>query len=425
MIFTLALSGVLVLASPSAQSVEDFFPPAAALTPEERAVRAAVSNPDSVQIVRGGVLADPVYSAEIVQDAFALATRDLIETGSGTSVVSLANNKGLAILWAGEAIYSKDAENPDFVRDARRRAYQIAYIRAQATAARNLGTRTVDQMNLLASTAVEVLDDSDTRLAEVQKSVTSITEYASTCLKAATVWEVSDDPASGVVTVVLASTPKSRSLLRRSTPFFCEAESLPEGLDAIFVEVRNGVMPPVGGRTIMVPSTGELAWVAFGADTILSGGDESGRMRISKKKAELRALASLADLMNGTEVSSRSSLVDTSELANGELELLQGLESVGSDRLRACNSALAASSELTEEIASVSKGLLPPGVVTKFYVNQELGWVYAVVVYTPSISEELRLILSGKLDRTNVKKAKDQGAYDPKVPGPTGKIGGE
>ena len=80
MIFTLALSGVLVLASPSAQSVEDFFPPAAALTPEERAVRAAVSNPDSVQIVRGGVLADPVYSADIVQDAFALATRDLIET---------------------------------------------------------------------------------------------------------------------------------------------------------------------------------------------------------------------------------------------------------------------------------------------------------------------------------------------------------
>lgn len=416
---------VLLLSSPRAQSVDDFFPPAAALTPEERAVRNAVSDPDSVQIEKGGVLSDPVYSADIVQDAFALATRDLVEIGTGTSVVSLSGTKGMAVLWAGEATYSLESPNPDLVREGRRRAYQHAYIRAQATAAENLGSRTVDQMKLLSSTSIQVLDDSDTRLADAQKSVTSITQYASTCLKGAIVWEVSDDPISGAVTVVLASTPNSRKTLRRSTPFFCEAASLSQALDAIFVEVRNGVMPPVGGRTIMVPSTGELAWVAFGTDTILSSGGGAGQKRIAKKKAELRALAALADLMNGVEVSSRTSLVDSSEQVTGELELLRGLDSSGYDKMKACNSAITMSSEFSEQISAVSKGVLPPGVSTKFYENQELGWVYAVVVYTPSMSENLRSILSGKMDNPGGKRANNAEAYDPEVPGPTGKVGGE
>lgn len=423
----LALATCLLIAPGTTQSAEDFLPPAAALTAEERAKRRAVQEPGSIQVQHNESLEVDVVHATTVQDAFAFASRALIESGVGAIYVDMGEGKGTGVLWSGLGSYPPKASNPDLQREAKRRAYQSAYIRAQAQAARHMGTRTIDQLSTLTSRVVTIIDEETSAVNESQIEARRIQETVHEFIKGAVIWEVHDDTSAGSVVVVLASTPRSRGLLRHENVHYIEGPDLSTALDEILKEVRSGVVPPVGGRTIVVPESGELAWVAFGSDTIvLAEGAQlsAGRRQLARKKAEMRASAAMADLLLGTEIRSQTMLLDVSQSARQEFEEVESNSERGYSKLDALRRVLSERSELTEDITAASRGVLPPGITTRYYEDSELGWMYAVMVYSPSLTAETRQILRDIQALDPLKSPGRRGPFDPDKPGPSGRVGG-
>ena len=71
-------------------------------------------------------------------------------------------------------------------------------------------------------------------------------------------------------------------------PNAIEADSLRDGLNQVIAEVRSGLVPPVGGRIIMMRSTGETAFVGFGSAVVRSSAQSGGSSQTQSRCPEDR-----------------------------------------------------------------------------------------------------------------------------------------
>ena len=83
-------------------------------------------------------------------------------------------------------------------------------------------------------------------------------------LKGYVTYAVLDD-GNGRVYVTLVSSPKTRGKYTRFGDNGVTASNLREGLNSVIAEIKNNLVPPVGGHIIDVLDTGEVAWVGFGS----------------------------------------------------------------------------------------------------------------------------------------------------------------
>lgn len=379
------------------QRVGDFVLPSA--TPDAAMAR-RVEAPGAIKRVLNGALEVIVIAGETVQDAVNAASDELRETGDGARFVSTPS--GLGIVATASASYDRRLTNANLVLLGQREATMRAGLEARRRIVETIHGLGVEGRELLVEQA-EVLDRADRTLVNAElRAEDRLTRVVSGFLRGAVTYEVVDD-GRGVVRVTMVSTPRSQGSVRwggGGGPV--DAASLSAGLEAVFADVRGGVTPPTGATVVTVPTTGEVAWVAFGSELAREHGDaeiERELRQSAVRTAEVRAQRALVALLSGEQIEADDRIDDRFVRITREFDTL--VDANGVERIEAREAAARETLVRQARESRVSgrvQGRVPPGAQTRAYESADGRWVYSIVVFTASAgdaAEGLRAQLEG------------------------------
>lgn len=204
-------------------------------------------------------------------------------------------------------------------------------------------------------------------------------------------YAVEDDTANKTVYVSIVTTPKTRGQFNRPSPNGLEADSIRDGLSQVLLEIQNNLIPPVGGKIIQSPATGEIAFVSFGSDVIRIHDNAAmqAKMRLNAEKiAQMRAKDALVGLLIGDDTSWKSKLDETTQQAIKDFETSDSDPDASLQRFEQTRQNFLNVQKSSDQFQSIRRGILPPGVSSKTFPSKDGSEVYAVAVYLPSASQQ-------------------------------------
>jgi hypothetical protein len=356
---------------------------------------------------------------------------------------------GVGAIAVGHATYSI-YENPTATRISKRLAYLDAYTNAKTNLAQMLlGAFIQTEQNQYSALALGVTGTEDVgnlvrTYREKYKQVVRGT------LRGFVIFDVEDD-GKGNVSVSVISTPRTRSILSHTTENVVCAKTFSDGLAVLMNEIRRGVTPPVGGKIVTVPDTGDITLVGFGSAVVRRSGEpglQSAMRTAAERTAQLRARTSLMLILKGesfvwtldtdesmrqyiqqfspiedqkvlqqvAQIEQKSPLqriagaaADVSESVASavtgkrknepksdtvaplsEAEIENALYTPPGPSIRVFDSTrryMQADSSTKEAYKVIESGNLPPGVIPMTWTDEEGGTVYSVAVYNARSSE--------------------------------------
>ncbi|EIC23072.1 hypothetical protein [Thiorhodovibrio frisius] len=364
-------------------SADDFLSPVAAATPAEAEELTTIEGP--VQEIDDSVTGEQVVQAETAQDAI-----NYVVNQRSVGAEMMRFGSGIGWVATGQGSYEV-MENPTATRIAKRNAYVRAFMEAKAKLAEAL-----DGLSSEGQTVILEAMESETNAAADLANFTSTQEEkleqaVQMLLKGFVVYSVEDNTESKQVFVSIVTTPKTRGQFNRPTGNGLEATSVREGLDQVLTEIKNGLVPPVGGRIISVPATGEMAFVGFGSDVVRTSSNASlqAKQKLNAQKiANMRASDALVGLLIGDDTSWKSKLDDQTQQIIAEFEDSEGESGdVTRERFEQARTTFVNTQASSEEFRSLRRGVLPPGVQRKSFASPDEAEVYALAVYIPSITK--------------------------------------
>lgn len=380
-----------VLAAPL--SADDFLPPVAAATPEAEKAARTVQQPEAVK-EESGIDGKPAVAAATAQDAVNAAVERIAGVG-GCEQIKFPS--GFGWVATGTAVYGV-TQNPTANLLAQRQAYQIAYMNAKKSlneTLHGLSTKGLEELNSQFKT---IINDTDTLTNMSEGFAESITEQVNGILRGYVVYNVQDDQQGdhGQVTVTIVATPKTMGKVQRLDTSAATADSLHDGLNTVLNELSTGLMPPVGGKVISVPQSGELAFVGFGSAVVPDNPNPATRAKLAlnaQKMAQMRARSALCGIILGDNVSSSSSLDSATQTISNQFAEAQKEDPTRQanaseiQKLDAQRNSFVNTQLTKEQITSMRAGNLPPGVNVKAFLNPEKTIAEAIAVYVPSVTE--------------------------------------
>ncbi len=388
----LLLSPCPVRAAPL--SATDFLPPVQAQTPEAKQAAEQIQQPEAVK-QETGLDGKPVTSAATAQDAVNAAIQRIPAEG-GCQQIKFPS--GFGWVASGMGIYNV-MPNPVSTLAAQRLAYQKAYLGAKKNLAEALYGLTTTGREQLAQEMNTVLTDTDALANIAETHTETLAENVRGLLRGYVIYNVNDqqEQTHGSVSVTIVATPKTMGKTSRVDPSSLAADSIADGLNAVLSELSSGLMPPVGGKTISVPQTGELAFVGFGSAIIMRNENPAVRAKLTlnaQKIAAMRARSALCGIILGDTVAATSSLDETTQTMNAQFEEIQQNDPTAKEndavqmrKLQEQKANFLTKQLSKEQISSMRSGVLPPGVSVKTYINEEKTMVEAVAVYLPSVTD--------------------------------------
>ena len=220
---------------------------------------------------------------------------------------------GLGFVATGIATY-RTIENPTLTRIAKRKAYVIAFTKAKKNLAEILGGLDSQGKETVREALVNINLPKEEMTNISTQSEESLKQAVEMMLRGFVIYEVKDDTSQNTVFVSIVTTPKTRGQLARPAPNAIEADSLRDGLNQVIAEVRSGLVPPVGGRIIMMRSTGETAFVGFGSAVVRSSTNQAVQAKLNldaQKIAGMRAKDALCGLIIGDKASWEGSVKES------------------------------------------------------------------------------------------------------------------
>jgi hypothetical protein len=305
----------------------------------------------------------------------------MIQTGSGMGFVA-----------TGDGSYTKNLPNRNAAREAHRQAYVAAHMRAKKNLAQALRGLPLEAKERLAEEAFNqdtAQDSFDSRSSRYQEEIIQAVEAT---LRGFVTYSVYDD-GDGLVYVSIVTTPKIRQATQAIYEGALDATSLGAGMKSISRELESGLLPPVGGRIITVPETGEVALVSFGSSLVHQDntGQSTGQDKLTAgRRAKAQADKAMVALMTGdafiweygyyreqesTSTNFEEVVTDTDLIGPAQESTKKLLEQRKETFLSVIRDKEAA--------ASAVKGLVPQGTNSKTWYSQD-GWCYVANVYTPS-----------------------------------------
>ncbi|MDR1979723.1 MAG: hypothetical protein LBQ42_13390 [Synergistaceae bacterium] len=396
--FVKALSVAFVLSfsftpALAALSVDDFVPPIQASDEAERAEQRTVREPGEVKEVRGEVTGKPAISAKSAQDALNVWVAKRVR---GFDEILFPS--GFGFVATGIGIYER-LDNPVATRASQRGAYVRAYMDAKSQLAEGL-TGVLTSGNTEAFSRIATINESlGQTLANVEDvTVESVRQRVDALLRGYVVYDVLDDVNASRVFLTIATTPRTQGHYDRPDASTLSAASVQEGLAQVLAEIERGLTPPVGGRTIFVPATGELAFVGFGSAIIGRHDSAAVQARLelnAEEIARVRATNALCGIIVGEEIASptetdaeiRSMSKDFEELSRNDPIVKENPEHPGYVKLQNRKSAFRAAETTRRVITGATRGMLPPGVKHQSWADEDRAFTYAVAVYLPSATE--------------------------------------
>ena len=246
-----------------------------------------------------------------------------------------------------------------------------------------------------------VITGNDSAANTKETSEESVAERVNGLLRGYVVYSVNDeqDKQHGSVTVTIVTTPKTMGQCGRVGTSGISADSVRDGLNHVLAELSSGLMPPVGGKTISVPQTGELAFVGFGSAIVVSNPNPAVQAKLAvnaQKIAQMRARSALCGMILGDDVTATSQLDEKTKEVTAQFE-----EMAKDDPLRTAGTAadevnvrklqeqridFVNNQSFKEEIASFRSGVLPAGVTVRTFFNENKTMAEAVAIYLPSVT---------------------------------------
>ena len=411
----LVLSAALMCAAgayAAAISADDLLPPVQA-KPAQQEQLLAVKNPEAVQTEKDPVMNVEVTKAETLQDAVNTVVERFFKPDKKSGAEGadyVVRQDGVTFVAVGRAAYDIDGANPTMLRIAHREAYVRAFMNAKAQMAQSV-ERLTDQSAENFAEWVNRSDTSDSK--EVNNSVShtgesqqgrgrvqdeSIKQSVHAVLKGFITYAVYNKR-EGEVLVALVSTPRSRGEFGRPTPDSVSAATLADGLNAALAEVQSGFVPPVGGRIVVVPGTGETGFVGFGSSVVRyakNPTDQTDNEIDAQRAAEMRAASALVGIIIGDDTDMKRHLDQNTlrSLENYE-KYAKGDASVGGtdaevaaveESRRRVLSTISKGSQ-SNAITSLRSGILPPGVKRYTWVDDDGYFAYGMAVYIPTLSD--------------------------------------
>lgn len=377
----------------AALSAADFMPPASADNAQEQAAAMRVERPDQVKPEKG-IDGKKAISASTAKDAINSA---LIQVrNDGCEQIKFPS--GFGWVASGTAVYGV-TQNPVANLIAQRQAYQVAFLNAKKNLAQALNGLSSIGRDQLAQEFKTVVTDTDT-LSNMRQNVgDNINELVHGILRGYVLYNVNDAQAGdqGAVTVSIVTTPRTMAQGVRVNENGINAESVQAALQGVLNEISNGLLPPVGGKFISVPQTGELAFVGFGSAVIPDNPSQAAHAKLmldAEKIARMRARSALCGIILGDDVSSMSSLDTSTKTISDQFREVQKQDNSGSDdqgaiqKLDKQRNTFLSEQLSGEQISSLRSGVLPPGIKMRTYLNKDKTLAEAVAVYLPSLSAE-------------------------------------
>ncbi len=305
----------------------------------------------------------------------------MIQTGSGMGFVA-----------TGDGSYPKNLPNRNAAREAHRQAYVAAHMRAKKNLAQALRGLPLEARERLAEEAFNeesAQNSFDSRSSRYEEQIVQAVEAT---LRGFVTYSVYDD-GEGLVYVSVVTTPKIRHATRAVSEGLLDAASLGAGMKTISRELESGLLPPVGGRIITVPETGETALVSFGSALVHqdAAGQSTGQDKLTAgRRAKAQADKALVALMTGdafmweygyyreqesTSTNFEEVVTDTDLFGPSQEETKKLLEERRETFLNVIRDSEAAESAV--------RGVVPQGTNSKTWYSQD-GWCYVANVYTPS-----------------------------------------
>jgi hypothetical protein len=364
---------------------------------------------DFLPIVQGGPsdVKQPQQVAVKGKVVSAASAQDAINAAVGENVKDLKNGdtpevgakmvaypSGLGFVASGVATY-RTVENPTLTRIAKRKAYVIAFTKAKKNLAEILGGLDNEGKETVREALVNINLPKEEMTNISTESQESLKQVVDMMLRGFVIYEVKDDTSQNTVYVSIVTTPQTRGKLARPAPNVVEADSLRDALNQVIAEVRSGLVPPVGGRIIMMRSTGETAFVGFGSEVVRTSANPAVQAKLNldaQKIAGMRSKDALCGLVIGDKASWEGSVVESLKDQVQEFEAareddpLEKESPADAKKLAEARQTLVSRLESTDVYQSARRGILPPGVNTKTWFDEDHAWAYGMSVYAPSLS---------------------------------------
>ena len=320
---------------------------------------------------------------------------------------------GYGFVVSGEAAYQ---ELPN--RDATVVSRRLAYVKAYENAKKQLNvtlrgisnqswTRLYDEANIETS-------ESETRSDIRTDMDTEVAQFTAGLLRGFVVYEVSENASTHTVRVSLATTPKTLAAARRTGGAALSAETLRDGLEQVLVEIRSGVVSPVGGRVIDVRGTDEVAIVGFGSAVVRHSDNPAVEVRlrtVATRSAIMYATDAPCGLITGEEQSWTGTLTESTK------ERYKDFADTGTDdseeELDDLRSSFVNRIKLVEEYQTATEGQLPAGTIKDSWISDDGDWALCVAVYSPSMEAQ-----ASSFRDVMEREAAPSGTVDPDATGP-------
>ena len=337
----------------------------------------------------------------------AASAQDAVNAAVGENVKGLKNSdtpemgakmvtypSGLGFVATGLATY-RTVENPTLTRIAKRKAYVIAFIKAKKNLAEILGGLDNEGKETVRESLVNINLPKEEMTNISTESQESLKQAVEMMLRGFVIYEVKDDTSQNTVFVSIVTTPKTRGQLARPAPNAIEADSLRDGLNQVIAEVRSGLVPPVGGRIIMMRSTGETAFVGFGSAVVRTSGNQAVQAKLNldaQKIAGMRSKDALCGLIIGDKATWEGSVKESLKDQVQEFESATKDDPLAKEspadakKLAEAKQTLVSRLESNDLYQSARRGILPPGVNSKTWFDEDHAWAYGMSVYAPSLS---------------------------------------
>ena len=395
-------------------SVDDFLAPV-------EGGETKIQQPTKVKV---DVKADTVEAAT-AQDAVNAAVeqnkKEIKEQGAndakpevGTTLINFPS--GLGVVATGVATYQV-VDNPVATRISQRQAAIIAFTQAKRHLAGYLNGMSNEGKNRIRDhlANVETKDASLTNIGVSNDG--TLRQAVEMMLRGFVVYELQDDTANHAIYLSIVTTPKTRGQLARPAPNHIEAESLREGLKKVLAEVKAGLVPPVGGRIVTVPTTGETAFVGFGSSVVRINSSAAVQARLnlsSRKIAAAYASDSLCGLIIGDRTAWQGEILESHKEKHREFDEITKDDPLKPDateqkKLDAARDEFVSTMRTTDVYESARKGVLPPGIQVQTWFDDDKAWAHGMAVYVPSATNAAAGIRQSVNDATIIQSIRPGG----------------
>jgi hypothetical protein len=363
-----------------------------------------VQKPDAVKIDDK----TKTVQADSMQDGINAAVKDITSAPDKGASRIIQVKSGIAYIAVGSSNYAdpEQLKNPTAIRMSKRRAYVIAFQRAKAELAKFLGEMSIESKETMKESLKVTITDEGDKTEISADSEEAINRATAMILRGYVVYDVEDNMEELSVRVSIVTSPATRGEVERKSNGVMTVKSIAAGMQHVLTEINTGIVPPVGGRVIYVPQTGESAFIGFGSAIVPISQNKSIQARLNqtaKNFAQARAESALCKSIIGDEFQWSNGMSETSTENQSDSQQTQELTNEikkenENDPISAANvngskeakdvakikDAFQATIEDSEEFKSAFSGKIPAGTNSKTWVDGDSGWAYSFCCYIPS-----------------------------------------